>query len=537
MTDPDATLSTDYLVIGAGSAGCVVAARLSEDGHFRVTLLEAGKRDTNPWIHVPIGYGKTIVNPDVNWRFETEKGPEIADRPMYWARGRVLGGSSSINGLLYVRGQAADYDQWRQMGNTGWSYEDVLPYFRKAEDQENGSDTYHGSGGPLRVSNLVERNPLCEAFIASGVAAGIPRNDDFNGADQEGIGYYQLTTRNARRCSAAVAYLRPARARPNLRVKTEAVVERILFEDKRAIGAEFRQGGRLIRIRANREVILCAGSIKSPHLLLLSGVGPAAQLSENGITVVHDLPGVGENLQDHYGAILTYRSKLPLTINDLMTSRWRQVKAGLQYALMRRGPLTISAAQAGAFVRSSPHVDAPDIQFLFQTFSHDEYDAGLHSFSGFANVVCPVRPESRGRLSLRSSDPNAAPLMQPNYLSAQADRTLLVEALKIARKVAEQPQIAAHIVEEYGPSKRATSDAELLDYARRTGLSIAHQVGTCKMGTDPMAVVDPTLRVRGMEGLRVVDASVMPTLISGNTNAPTIMIGEKGADMIKEDAA
>ena len=537
MTDPDATLSTDYLVIGAGSAGCVVAARLSEDGHSKVTLLEAGKRDTNPWIHVPIGYGKTIVNPDVNWRFETEKGPEIADRPMYWARGRVLGGSSSINGLLYVRGQAADYDQWRQMGNTGWSYEDVLPYFRKAEDQENGADTYHGSGGPLRVSNLVERNPLCEAFIASGVAAGIPRNDDFNGADQEGIGYYQLTTRNARRCSAAVAYLRPARVRPNLRVKTEAVVERILFEGKRAVGAEFRQGGRLIRIRANREVILCAGSIKSPHLLLLSGVGPAAQLSENGITVVHDLPGVGENLQDHYGAILTYRSKLPLTINDLMTSRWQQVKAGLQYALMRRGPLTISAAQAGAFVRSSPDVDAPDIQFLFQTFSHDEYDEGLHNFSGFANVVCPLRPESRGRLSLRSSDPNAAPYMQPNYLSAQADRTLLVEALKIARKVAEQPQITAHITEEYAPGKRATSDAELLDYARRTGLSIAHQVGTCKMGTDPMAVVDPTLRVRGMEGLRVVDASVMPTLISGNTNAPTIMIGEKGADMIKEDAA
>ncbi|MEW5420597.1 GMC family oxidoreductase [Amorphus sp. 3PC139-8] len=534
--DAIASIETDYLVIGAGSAGCVMASRLSEDGRSRVTVLEAGRRDSNPWIHIPIGYGKTIVNPNVNWRFETEAGAEIADRPMYWPRGKVLGGSSSINGLLYIRGQAADYDHWRQLGNAGWSYEDVLPYFRKAEDQENGEDAFHGAGGPLRVSNLVERNPLCEAFIRSGVDAGIPRNDDFNGATQEGIGYYQLTTRRARRCSAAVAYLRPAMKRTNLRVETGALVERILFEGRRAVGAVFRQGERVVTVRAKREVILSAGSIKSPHLLLLSGVGPAEQLSELGVDVVHDLPGVGENLQDHYGALLTYRSREPLTINDLMRSPVRQVIAGLQYAVLRRGPLTISAAQVGAFVRSLPQVATPDIQFLFQTFSHDEYDDGLHAFSGFANAVCPIRPESRGTLRLRSSDPRENPAMQPNYLSAEADRRTLVAAIKIARQVAEKPDIAHYIVDEYAPGPSYSSDDDLLTYARETGLSIAHQVGTCKMGTDPMAVVDPTLRVHGLEGLRVVDASIMPTLVSGNTNAPTIMIAEKAADLMRGQA-
>ena len=535
--DPSQIIETDFLVIGAGSAGCVMAARLSEDGLSRVCVLEAGKRDSNPWIHIPIGYGKTIVNPEVNWRFVTETGPEIADRPMFWARGKVLGGSSSINGLLYVRGQAGDYDHWRQLGNAGWSYDSVLPYFRKAEDQENGADDYHGSGGPLRVSNLVERNPLCEAFIQSGVAAGIPRTEDFNGAEQEGIGYYQLTTRNARRCSAAVAYLRPAMKRPNVRVETEAMVERILFEGRRAVGAVFSRGGKRITVKASREVILSAGSIKSPQLLMISGVGPAADLAALGIEVVHDLPGVGENLQDHYGAILTYRSRTATTINDMMKSPLKQVIAGLQYALFRKGPLTISAAQVGAFVRSAPQVATPDIQFLFQTFSHDEYDDGLHDFSGFANVVCPTRPESRGTLKLASTRAEDSPVMQPNYLSAEADRRILVEAMKIGRKVAEQPQIGAHIIDEYAPGLATASDEELLTYARETGLSIAHQVGTCKMGTDPMAVVDPGLKVHGIEGLRVVDASIMPTLVSGNTNAPTIMIAEKAADMIRKEVA
>ncbi|MBN9269345.1 MAG: GMC family oxidoreductase N-terminal domain-containing protein, partial [Mesorhizobium sp.] len=365
MTDISETIETDIVIVGAGSAGCTLAGRLSEDGRTSVTLLEAGGKDWNPWIHIPIGYGKTIVDPNLNWRYETEKGAEIGNRPMYWPRGKVLGGSSSINGLLYIRGQARDYDHWRQLGNEGWSYDDVLPYFRKAESQENGADEFHGDGGPLRVSNLRERNPLCQAFIESAVDAGIPRNDDFNGVSQEGVGFYQITTRNARRCSAAVAYLKPAMKRPNLRVITRAHSERILFNGKRAIGVVFDRGGRKVAVRARREVIVSSGSINSPKLLLLSGVGPAGQLSGLGIPVVHDLPGVGENLQDHYGALVTYKSKLPLTVNDIMRSPLRQVQAGLQYLLFRQGPLTISAAQVGAFVKSDPRLETPDIQFLF----------------------------------------------------------------------------------------------------------------------------------------------------------------------------
>ena len=537
MTDASDTIETDIVIVGAGSAGCTLAGRLSEDGGTSVTVLEAGGRDWNPWIHIPIGYGKTIVDPSLNWRYETEKGAEIGDRPMYWPRGKVLGGSSSINGLLYIRGQAEDYDHWRQLGNAGWAYEDVLPYFRKAEDQENGGGAFHGTGGPLRVSNLKERNPLCEAFIESAVEAGIPRNDDFNGAAQEGVGFYQTTTRNARRCSAAVAYLRPAMKRPNLRVITRAETRRIVFEGKRAVGVIFERGGRRVLVKARREVIVSAGSINSPKLLLLSGVGPATELARHGIAVTHDLPGVGENLQDHYGALVTYKSRLPVTVNDIMMSPLTQLKVGLQYLLFRTGPLTISAAQVGAFAKSDPRLATPDIQFLFQTFSHDEYDAGLHKFSGFANAVCPVRPESRGTLRLRSADPADMPLMQPNYLSAETDRRVLVEAIKLSRRVAEKAAIAAHIVAEHAPGPGVRSDDEILAYARETGLSIAHQVGTCKMGQDPMAVVDAELRVHGLEGLRVVDASIMPTLISGNTNAPTIMIAEKAADMIRRSAA
>lgn len=537
-TAADEVRETDFLIIGGGSAGCTLAGRLSEDPASQVTLLEAGGRDWNPWIHIPIGYGKTIVDARLNWRYETEPGSGIADRPMYWARGKVLGGSSSINGLLYIRGQAEDYDQWAQAGNRGWSYHEVLPYFRRSESFENGADAHHGGDGPLKVSNLRERNPLCEAFIESGVAAGVPRNDDFNGAVQEGIGYYHNTTSNARRCSAARAYLKPARGRSNLRVETNAHCRRILFEGRRAIGVLVVQGGRRIVFRARREVILSSGSIGSPQLLLLSGVGPAGHLAELGIPVVSDLPGVGANLQDHYGAILTYKSRLPLTVNDLMTSKLRMAMAGLQYILFRRGSLTISAAQVGAFVRSAAELETPDIQFLFQTFSHDEYDAGLHKFSGFANVVCPVRPQSRGTLRLRSADPMDAPLMQPSYLAAGYDRRILVEAIKIGRRVAQQQPIAGHILAEYAPGPDVRRDDEILAYCRETGLSIAHQVGTCKMGSDPMAVVDAELRAQGgISGLRVVDASVMPNLVSGNTNAPTIMIAEKAADMIRGRAA
>jgi choline dehydrogenase len=534
MSEKPETIETDYVVVGAGSAGCVVAARLSEDPSVSVTVLEAGQADKSIWIHIPIGYGKTIVDPKLNWRYETEPDEKIAGRRMYWARGKVLGGSSSINGLLYVRGQAEDYDHWRQLGNAGWSFSDVLPYFKRSERQQNGADAYHGVDGPLSVVNLVERNPLCEAFIESAVASGIPRNDDFNGAVQEGVGYYQLTTRNARRCSAAVAFLRPAMKRPNLHVVMEAFAEQILFEGRRAIGVVFRRGDKTTTVRAQREVILSGGSLNSPQLLMLSGVGPKEDLARLGIPVVHDLPGVGQNLQDHYGAILTYKSRLPLTVNDMMVSPVRMAMAGLQYILFRKGPLTISAAQVGAFIRTRPELATPDIQFLFQTFSHDEYDAGLHKFSGFANAVCPVRPESRGALTLKSREPRDPPMMQPNYLDAEIDRTTLVEAMKIGRKVAEHPAIASHILAEYLPGPDVRTDDELLSYARETGLSIAHQVGTCKMGSDPMAVVGQNLAVHGLDGLRVVDASIMPTLVSGNTNAPTIMIAEKASDMIRQ---
>ncbi|MGV3551760.1 GMC family oxidoreductase [Rhizobium sp.] len=537
MQEFSETIETDIVIVGAGSAGCTLAGRLSEDGRTSVTILEAGGKDWNPWIHIPIGYGKTIVDARLNWRYETEKGPEIANRPMFWPRGKVLGGSSSINGLLYIRGQAEDYDHWRQLGNAGWSYDDVLPYFRKAENQEKGENQYHGVGGPLSVTDLKERNPLCEAFISSAVEAGIPRNDDFNGATQEGVGYYQTTTRSARRCSAAVAYLKPAMKRSNLRVITRAETQRIVFEGKRAVGVIYDCGGKRVLVKARREVIVSAGSINSPKLLLLSGVGPAAELARHGIDVVHDLPGVGENLQDHYGALVTYKSRLPVTVNDIMMSPLKQLQVGLQYILFRTGPLTISAAQVGAFAKSDPRLATPDIQFLFQTFSHDEYDDGLHKFSGFANAVCPVRPESRGTLKLRSANPSDTPLMQPNYLSSETDRRVLVEAIKLSRKVAEKGAIAAQIVAEYAPGDQVRTDDEILAYARETGLSIAHQVGTCKMGSDPMAVVDTGLKVHGMEGLRVIDASIMPTLISGNTNAPTIMIAEKAADMIRKQAA
>ncbi len=383
------------------------------------------------------------------------------------------------------------------------------------------------------TANLRERNPLCTAFIQSGVAAGIPETEDFNGASQEGIGFYHTTTRNARRCSAARAFLHPAAKRPNLRVLTRATADRLTFDGKRATRGVLDRDGCKIIVRARCEVVVASGCVGLPKLLLLSGIGPAAHLADMGIPVVHDLPGVGENLQDHYGAILNYRSRLPLTVNDILVSKIKMLKAGLQYILTRRGPLTISAAQVGAFARSHPGAAAPDVQFLFQTFSHDEYDAGLHKFSGFANVVCPVRPQSRGYLRLRSADPRAMPVMQPNYLSADYDRRVLVDGVKLARRVAAVGPITDHIVEEFAPGSGVTSDDEILAYCRETGLSIAHQVGTCKMGTDPMAVVGPDLRVHGIAGLRVVDASIMPALISGNTNAPTIMIAEKAADMIR----
>ncbi|HUC19835.1 MAG TPA: choline dehydrogenase [Acetobacteraceae bacterium] len=527
----DSTIETDFVIIGAGSAGAVAAARLSEDPRTDVVLLEAGGADKNVWIHIPLGYGKTIIDPSVNWCYETE--PDLGGRRFFWPRGKVLGGSSSINGLIYIRGQAEDFDHWRQLGNQGWSYEDVLPYFRRAEDQERGGDELHGAGGPLAVSDLKDHHPICEAFIASALAIGIPRNDDFNGASQEGVGYYQLTTRNGRRCSTAVGYLRPAGKRANLRVMTNSLAERIRFEGNRAVGAEVTRGGETLFVRARREVILSSGAINSPQLLMLSGIGPAAHLAEHGIEIVADLPGVGQDLQDHYQSRIVHRCRLPITVNDIMRSWPKKIAAGLDYLLFRRGPLTIAAGQVGLFARTRPELATPDVQYHFIIFSNDRPAEGLHKFPGFSTTVCQLRPESRGEIRLRSRDPHASPAIHPNYLATELDRRTLIAGIRLGRRIAEGSTMRALIEAEYLPGAGVETDAELLDFARRYGGTVFHPTSTCRMGPDPMAVVDARLRVRGVERLRVADASIMPTVVSGNTNAAAIMIGERVADFAR----
>ncbi len=530
------TIEADYIVVGAGSAGCVVAGRLSEDPSCRVVLLEAGGEDRNMWIHIPLGYGKTITDARVNWCYETEADPGVNGRKIFWPRGKVLGGSSSINGLLYVRGQAEDFDHWRQLGNVGWSYEDVLPYFKRSENRVGaGDDTVRGRGGPLTVSDLGDRdNALNEAYIRAAEAVGIPRNPDYNGRVQEGVGTYQVTARNGRRASTAMAFLKPARKRPNLRVITGAHAERVLFAGKRAVGVNFRQDGEAKTVRAKREVILCGGAVNSPQLLMLSGVGPAEHLQALGVEVTYDLPGVGRNLQDHFQARFVYKCKYPVTVNDIMMSRSKMARMALQYLLFRNGPLTVSAGTVGIFTRTRPELASPDIQFHFIGFSNDRPAEGLHKFSGFMQNVCQLRPESRGEILLKSADPATPPAIHPNYLSAELDRRTLVDGLKLGRRIAEQPAMQHYIASEYMPGPTVQTDDELLAYAKQYGGTIFHPCSTCKMGSDAMAVVDDQLRVHGLQGLRVADASIMPTLVSGNTNASCIMIGEKCADLVRD---
>jgi choline dehydrogenase len=496
-----------------------------------VLLLEAGGHDRHFWIHVPIGYGKLFTDARVNWLYETEPEPELGGRRIIQPRGRVLGGSSSINGLLYVRGQAEDFDHWRQLGNAGWSFEDVLPFFRKAEDQVRGESELHGKGGPLAVSD-VEPHPLCEAFIAAAKQAGFPETRDFNGASQEGAGYYQLTARNGRRCSAARGYLKPARRRANLTVVSEALTTRVLFEGKRAVGVEYIKDGQTCTARANGEVILSGGAFNSPQLLQLSGVGPAALLRDHGIDVVADLPGVGEDLQDHYQSRFNYRCTQPITINDMMSGWHRKLAAGLNYMLFRRGFLTVGAGYAGGFFKTDPSLPTPDVQIHFILFSADGVGQVLHPFPGFLASICQLRPQSRGTVRIRSRDPAAAPAIQPRYLSAPADRDVMVAGQKLLRRIMGAPALAPYIAEELNPGPQCQSDAELLAFARDKGTTVFHPTSTCRMGPDARAVVDETLRVKGLDRLRVADASIMPTLVSGNTNAAAIMIGEKAADMI-----
>jgi choline dehydrogenase len=527
-------LEADFVIVGAGSAGCVMAARLSEDPSTRVVLLEAGGEDRNRWIHIPLGYGKTFADASVNWCYEAEPDPGANGRRIFWPRGKVLGGSSSINGMVYIRGQHEDFDLWRQLGNTGWSASDVLPYFKRSQHQMRGSSEFHSTGGPLCVSDITERHPICEAFIQGAVELGYPRNDDFNGAAQDGVGYHQTTTRNGKRCSTAVGYLHPIRSRPNLRVVTGALAEKVLFDGKRAVGVAFREHGQPRTVRAAREVILCGGAVNSPQLLLLSGVGPEDELAQFGIPVVHNLRGVGKALQDHYSAPIKLKCRFPITVNDVMQSNVKKLKVGLQYYLFRTGPLTLAAGPAAVFVRTRPELATPDVKISVATLSSDKLQDGLHPWSGFGLTVYQLRPESRGAITLKSANPADPPAMFANYLATETDRRAITDGLRIGRRILATSHMQHFITEEYQPGPSITSDEQLLDHARNRGSTVFHPTSTCKMGIDPMAVVDPELRVHGLEGLRVADASIMPAVVSGNTNAATIMIGEKAADMVRQ---
>ena len=525
----------DYVIVGAGSAGCVLANRLSTDPNNSVLLLEAGPADTYPWIHGPIGYAKTMFNPTVNWCFYTEPDPGMNGRKVYWPRGKTLGGSSSINGLIAIRGQRADYDRWADAGNPGWRYADVLPYFKRSEHAVDGDRDYHGVSGPLWCTPIRRRHELIDAVLAAGAEVGIPRNDDFNGATQEGVGYYHLTTRNGWRCSTASAYLRPIRRRPNLTVVTDARALKIVLEERRATGVVYRHNGNDVTATARAEVLLCAGALQSPQLLQLSGIGPAALLRTFGIPVVHDLPGVGENLQDHLQARVIFQCTKPITTNDALRTPWGKLGIGLDYVFRRGGPMAVGINQGGIFARSSPDAATPDVQFHVATLSSDMAGSPTHSFPGFTMSVCQLRPESRGFVRLKSPDPTDAPAMQPNYLSTEKDRQTLVAGIRLARKLAATQALKPYVRAEYRPGPTAGTDAELLEFARNTGGTIFHPSGTCKMGpiaTDRMAVVDHQLRVHGIDALRVVDCGAMPTVTSGNTNLPVVMMAEKAADMI-----
>jgi choline dehydrogenase len=530
----------DFIVTGAGSAGCVLAARLSESGRYRVLLLEAGGEDNHFWIHVPMGYAKTFVDPRVNWMFESEPEKELQGRTMYQPRGKVLGGTSSINGMVYMRGNAADYDQWRQLGNEGWSYDDVLPFFRKAEDNERGSSEYHGSGGPLRVSNQPYDWEIAKALLAACKQSGIPETEDFNGATQEGCSYYQTTTNNKRRWSTAAAYLKPARKRPNLVVKTRAHATRVLLENGRAVGVEFETPRGRETARAGREVIVSGGAYGSPQLLLLSGLGPAQHLQDIGITVLKDMPGVGSNLQDHFNTYCTYRISRNLSLNALQYSLPHRLMAGAQYVFFRSGPMSGNGLYVGALVRSDKRLERPDLQLNISAWSTIERTRdGIisHPFPGISISPVHLAPDGRGTVRLKNNDPLAPPELKFNFLRTEYDWQALIAGMRYARSIVRQQAMQKLIVEETLPGVHVRTEEDMREDIRARGVSNLHPVGSCGMGRGPLAVVDPRLRVHGVPGLRVVDASVMPVIIAGNTNAPTIMIAEKASAMILEDAA
>jgi choline dehydrogenase len=524
----------DIVIIGAGSAGCVLANRLSADPGLRVALLEAGGHDGHPWLHVPACHSKTLHDPRWNWCHKTEPVPDLHGRVLDWPRGKVLGGSSSINGLLYLRGRRQDYDGWRALGNVGWSFDEVLPYFKRSQNQQRGEDEFHGTGGPLAVSDPRTHRDVCDAFILAAEEEGIRAVHDLNADEREGVAYVQLTAHRGRRSSTAVAFLDPVRRRTNLQVITDAHVQRLCFEAGRASSVEYYRDGRRWRARAAAQVVLSAGVIGSPQLLQLSGVGPARLLQDLGLAVQHALPGVGANLQDHLQIPSVYRCTRPAATSAI-GHVLRRALVGLQYALTRSGPMSMGASQVAVFCRSRPALQTADIQLHFQPLSAHGPGAAGHRHATFTVSVSQLRPESRGHVHIKSPDPHAYPAIQPNYLSTPTDRHTAVDGIRMTRRLCGTLAMAPFVEHELLPGPEAVTDEALLEAARGLARSLHHPAGSCRMGRDPQAVVDARLRVHGVRGLRVVDASIMPAIPSGNTNAATIMVAEKAADMILQD--